>query len=89
VLGIAPLGIEVVGAIILALDVHKENSIRLQCEGGDIAGINSSILASIQYQGTSLICYSNIDLLPFVLLREIEVKEQIFFGQFSHSYPLI
>jgi hypothetical protein len=47
VLGVAPLGVHVVGAVVLALDVHEKDGVRLYREGGDEAVVDSGVLAPV------------------------------------------
>ncbi len=89
VLGITPLGIEVVGAIILALDVHEEDGFRLKSKGRDIAIINTRVVAKIKDLLAALNGDCDVHLLPLILLGQVEVKEEVFLRKNPHLYSLV
>jgi hypothetical protein len=77
VLGVRPLHIEIVGAVVLALDVHEEDGVVLEGEGGNEAVVIAAVLAPVENLLAALAGDGDIDGLPLVLLGEVEVEEEI------------
>jgi hypothetical protein len=89
VLRIAPLHVKVIGAVVLALDVDEQNAILLKREGRNVAIVNASVLASVEYLLTALVGDSNVHCLPLVLLGQVEVEKEVFLLQLVHLDSLV
>lgn len=77
VLSVGPLHVEIVGAVVLALDVHEEDGVIFEGEGGNEAVVVAAVLASVENLLAALVGDGDVDGLPLVLFGEVEVEEEI------------
>ncbi len=72
---VTPLRIQIIGTVVLALDIYKKNGVGRERGLRNIAWVKTSIPTKIQYFVFSFFGNGDVDLLPLIFLSQLQIEE--------------